>query len=152
MTVNNIQITDASDEKSNVAVSSVALTAANFDAQATAASGMAGAINALSIGSLTKRSQVQSNLDTPDIPVDPYAQRELKWLVKYQGNTLGKSYSLEIACPDLTDNIVPGTDVADITSTDWAAFITAFEAFARAPDNIAEAVTFISARLVGRNI
>jgi len=48
--------------------------------------------------------------------------------------------------------VVPNTDVADITSTDWAAFVTAFEAYAKSPDDVAETVTVIDARVVGRNI
>jgi hypothetical protein len=81
-----------------------------------------------------------------------YAQRELKWLITYQGDSSGKLFSIEIACPDITDNIVPATDLADLASTDWAAWVTAFEDFARSPDDLAETVTVVSARLVGRNI
>lgn len=146
-----IQFTDYSNEKSTVTVNGEALTAANFDAQATEASALAVAIGALSIGSLTQRTVTQVVLDSPDIPTNPFAQRELKWLVQYQGDTSGKKYQMEIPCADLTGNLVAGSDLADVTATPWVNFITAFEAYARAPDNLTESVSFVSARVVGRN-
>jgi len=99
-----------------------------------------------------KQEQCLIILDTPALPTSPYAQRELKWLVTYSGNTSGKKFTIEIACPDVTDNVVPNTDLADLASTDWAAFVTAFEAYVKSPDNGTEAVTVLSARVVGRNI
>jgi len=148
----NFQITDYSNEKSNFGVNSTVLTAGNFAAQQTLAAALAGAIDDLTIGELTKQTALVPVIDTPAIPTDPYAQRELKWLVRYQGDSSGKMFSIEIAAPDITGNVVPNTDVADITSTDWAAFVTAFEAYAKSPDDVAETVTVIDARVVGRNI
>jgi len=148
----NFQITDYSNEKSSFGVNSTVLTAGNFTAQQALAAALAGAIDDLTIGELTKQIALVPVLDTPAIPTDPYAQRELKWLVRYQGDVSGKMFSIEIAAPDITGNVVPNTDVADITSTDWAAFVTAFEAYAKSPDDVAEAVTVIDARVVGRNI
>jgi len=148
----NFQITDYSNEKSNFGVNSTVLTAGNFAAQQTLAAALATAVEALTIGELTKQIALVPVIDTPAIPTDPYAQRELKWLVRYQGDSSGKLFSIEIAAPDITANVVPNTDVADITSTDWAAFVTAFEAYAKSPDDVAETVTVIDARVVGRNI
>jgi len=148
----NFQITDYSNEKSNFGVNSTVLTAGNFAAQQTLAAALATAIEDLTIGELTKQVALVPVIDTPAIPTDPYAQRELKWLVRYQGDSSGKMFSIEIAAPDITGNVVPNTDVADITSADWAAFVTAFEAYAKSPDDVAETVTVIDARVVGRNI
>ncbi len=148
----NYQITDYSNEKSNFSVNSTVLTAGNFAAQQTLAAALTTAVEALTIGELTKQIALVPVVDTPAIPTDPYAQRELKWLVRYQGDSSGKLFSIEIAAPDITSNVVPNTDVADITSTDWAAFKTAFEAYAKSPDDVAETVTLIDARVVGRNI
>jgi len=148
----NFQITDYSNEKSNFSVNSTVLTAGNFAAQQTLAAALAAAVDDLTIGELTKQIAIVPVVDSPAIPTDPYAQRELKWLVRYQGDSSGKLFSIEIAAPDITSNVVPNTDVADITSTDWAAFVTAFEAYAKSPDDVAETVTVIDARVVGRNI
>lgn len=150
-TLNNVQITDYSNEKSSFGVTSVTVNAGNIAAQQTAAAALIGAIDDLTIGEVTKQTMNLVILDTPAIPTSPFAQRELKWLVQYQGAS-GKMYSLEIAAPDITDNVAPNTDIADLASTDWAAFVTAFEAFAREPDNGTGTVTVIGARLVGRNI
>ena len=113
---------------------------------------VADAVANLSIGVLSKETYGILLIDAPGIATNPYAQRELKWLVQYQGNTSGKLFSIEIAAPDVTDNVVVNSDVADLTSTDWAAFKTAFEAYAKSPDNGTEAVTVIGAMLVGRNL
>jgi len=151
-TANQFQITDYSNEKSSFGVTSITANAGNLAAQQTAAAALFAAIEDLSIGELTKQSMNLLIYDTPAIPTSPYAQRELKWLVQYQGDSSGKLFSIEIAAPDITDNVVENTDVADLASTDWAAFVTAFESYVRSPDNGTETVTVIGARLVGRNI
>lgn len=151
-TGNLFQITDYSNEKSNFAVTSITANAGNLAAQQTAAAALAAAVEDLSIGILTKQHMNLFIVDTPAIPTNPYAQREMKWLVQYQGDSSGKLFSIEIACPDITDNVVVNTDVADLASTDWAAFVTAFESYVRSPDNGTETVTVVGARLVGRNI
>jgi len=151
-TRNPITITDYSDEKSNFAVISVTANAGNLAAQQTLAAALVGAVDDLTIGEITKQEQCLVILDSPAIPTSPYAQREMKWLVSYQGDSSGKKFSIEIACPDITDNVVPNSDIADLSSTDWAAFVTAFEAYARSPENGTETVTVLGARVVGRNI
>jgi len=147
-----VQITDYSNEKSTTVLNTTVLTAGNFTAQQALAATLVGAIDDLTIGELTKQVNSIPVVDSPAIPTNPYAQREMKWLVQYQGNVSGKMFSSEIAAPDITDNVVPNTDVADLTSTDWAAFKTAFEAYVKSPDDVAEGVTVIGAHLVGRNI
>lgn len=151
-TTNTIQITDYSNEKSSFGVTSVTANAGNLAAQQTLAAALVGAVEDLTIGEVTKQQMALVILDTPAIPTSPYAQRELKWLVQYQGNTSGKLFSVEIAAPDITDNVAPNTDIADLSSSDWSAFVDAFEAYVKSPDNGTEAVTVIGARVVGRNI
>jgi len=151
-TQNTFQITDVSNEKSSFSVTSITANAGNLAAQQTAAAALAGAVEDLTIGELTKQQMALVILDTPAIPTNPYAHREMKWLVQYIGDSSGKIFSTEIAAPDLTDNTVANSDQADLSSTDWAAFVTAFEAFVRSPDNGTETVTVLNARVVGRNI
>jgi len=152
MTVSTITINDYSNEKSTFQVNSIVLTAGNFAAESTEATALVTAVEALTIGEVVKQTLNQIVLDSPATPSNVYAQREVKWNVSYIGDSSGKLFSLEIAAPDLTDNLVDNTDLADLSSTDWAAFIAAFEAFARSPDDLAETVTVTAARLVGRNI
>lgn len=151
-TSNGFTLLDHSNEKSNVGMFSTTLTAANFDAEETLFAAVQAAILNLTTGTLnkTQRALVVDGSSTP--PTDPYSQRELKWLVTYTGDVSGKSFQIEIPTPDLVDNLVAGSDLADLSSTDWAAFITAFEAFAASPDDDTESVTVVTARLVGRNI
>lgn len=151
-TTNLFTINDNSNEKSSFSVTSITANAGNLAAQQTAAAALAGAVVDLSIGELVKQQMSLVILDTPAIPSSPYAQREMKWLVSYVGDASGKTFQCEIAAPDLTDNLVPNTDNADLASTDWAAFVTAFEAFVRSPDNGTETVTVLKAVLVGRNL
>lgn len=152
MAEGSIQITDYSNEKSSFRVTSPNLTAGNFDTQAGLAATLASTTQALSIGHLSKQTIAAVLVDDPDLPTNVYAQRESKWLVTYRGATSGKIYQIEIPAPDLTDNVVPNTDVADLTSTDWLAWIAAFEAFARTPDNPSALVEVVSAKHVGRNL
>lgn len=151
-TQNTIQITDYSNEKSSFGMTSITANAGNLAAQQTAYATLFAAVEALTIGEATKQIMSLNIYDTPAIPTNPYAQREMKWLVQYQGDSSGKLFSIEIAAPDITDNVVVNTDVADLASTDWAAFVTAFESYVRSPDNGTETVTVVGARLVGRNI
>lgn len=148
----NFTIRDYSNELSNFGVTSLSLSAANFDAQLAALASLSSAVENLTIGHLDKYAVATIPLDTPITPSDPFAQRELKWLVSYTGDVSGKLFQIEIAAPDATDNLVPNSDLADIGSADWLAFVAAFEAVARSPDNGTEAVTVTGARLVGRNI
>lgn len=151
-TTNTFQITDYSNEKSSFQVTSVTANAGNLAAQQTAAAALAGAVDDLTIGELTKQQMALVILDAPAIPTNPFAQRELKWLVQYVGDASGKIFNTEIAAPDITDNVLVNSDRADLTSTDWAAFVTAFESYVRSPDNGTETVTVLRADLVGRNI
>jgi len=149
-TQNNIQITDYSNEKSSFGVTSVTANAGNLAAQQTLAAALVAATEDLTIGEVTKQAMSLVILDTPAIPTSPYAQRELKWLVSYVGDTSGKTFTVEIAAPDITDNVAPNTDIADLSSTDWAAWVTAFEAVAKAPAT-GNAVAVLGMRYVGRN-
>jgi len=151
-TQNTIQITDYSNEKSSFGVTSVTGNAGNLTAEEGLAAALTDAVANLSIGVVSKHQYGIMLIDAPGIATNPYAQREMKWLVTYQGDTSGKLFSIEIAAPDVTDNVVANSDVADLGSVDWLAFVSAFEAFAKSPDNGTEAVTVVKAKLVGRNL
>lgn len=104
----------------------------------------------LTLGALKNTQTIlEFSASNPTPPTDPYAQRELKWLVSYRDNVTLREYQIEIPCADLTDNLLANTDKADLASTDWAAFVTAFEAGAKSLDG--NAVTVLDAFVVGRN-
>jgi hypothetical protein len=80
-------------------------------------------------------------------PTDPDAQRERKFLVFYEGTTSFSQYNFEMGTADLTltDVLIPGTDEVDLTQTEIAAWVTAFEALGKTPYQEAVNVTEIQA-------
>jgi len=149
---NTFSIRDYSNEMSSFGVTSVTGNAGNLAAELALQTALQSAIENLTIGHLDKAAYKIVTLNTPITPSNVYAQREAKWLVSYMGDVSGKLFSIEIAAPDLTGNVVPNSDVADLTSADWVAFIDAFQDFARSPDNGTETVTVTKAVHVGRNL
>lgn len=145
-------ITDYSQENSTFGYEASELTAGNLVAQEGLHQDLYDATVDITIGHVSKQQLASILEDDPGVPTAPYAQRELKALVTYQSVTSGKLWQLEIPAPALIGNLVAGTDVFDITSTDWAAWVTAFVAVAKAPDDITDSVIVLGARLVGRNI
>lgn len=144
---------DHSNEKSSFSVTAEESDDESFDANMTLAAALATAAGALSIASYVKLSVAQIPFDSPATPSNFYAQREIKWRVTYRGATSGKSFQIEIPAPLQNANTVNGnTDEANVSDTLWTNFITAFEAYAKSPDDPNESVEFVSARLVGRNI
>jgi len=142
---------DYSGEKSSLHFNVTALTAGNFVAVNGDIVDIGLAIADLTLGAFAGfRTTSEFSSSNPTPPTDPYAQRELKWLINYRDVTTGELYSMEIPAADLTDNLLAGTDKADLTSTDWAAFVTAFEAAAKSP--VGNAVEVVSAFVVGRNL
>jgi hypothetical protein len=83
------------------------------------------------------------------LPTNPEAQREKKWFVRYQDNTNFAIYHIEIGGADASIGLLPGTDLLDLTGTEAAAFVTAFEGVALSPDG--NAVTIIDVTFVGRS-
>lgn len=83
-------------------------------------------------------------------PTDENAQRERKFLISYQGAATFSKYTLEIPTADLVGRMVGDTDIVDAVDTDFAAWITAFEALCKTPEG--EAVEFLQATAVGRNL
>lgn len=153
MARSNVQFTDHSDEKSTFSVTSTPLTSANFDAQQIAFTALRNAAQALSIGDISQYGIATTTNPAFTTPTNPFAQRESKWLISYTGNTSGKKFQCELPAADLgNDHLIAGSDLANTSDSDWTDFITAFEAFAKSPDDPTEAVTFVSAKFVGRNL
>lgn len=87
------------------------------------------------------------------LPASPFAQRELKIRVSYQGDTSLRKRGIEIPTPDLASLTLTGKDNVVLADGGiMAAWVAAFEAIARMSDDDAEEVTVIGAKVVGRNI
>jgi len=144
---------DHSNELSSFSVNAEESVEATFEDNLTAAAALGTAAAALSIASYVKRQVAQIPFDSPATPSNFYAQREIKWRVSYRGAISGKLFQIEIPAPLQTANTVNGnTDNANVSDTLWTNFITAFEAYAKSPDDNTEGVEFVGAKLVGRNI
>lgn len=143
---------DFSNEKSTIDFPIRPITAVTIAAVLTEAAALGTAIAGLSGGVLVKSILTQDSSSfgsTP--PTDPNAQRERKWLVRFQDTVTLRYGQVEIPVAEVsTDLLLPGTDIADISDTLWTDFISAFETTARSIDG--NTVNVLGARLVGRNL
>lgn len=153
---------DYSRETANVQLNTENIIAANFDAQATALNDLLTAAAAICNGVINKRV---TNIVTPGsgaAPALPTAQREYKWLIGFTDSTAtlaagvdnplyGRNFTVTLPTAEATSGrMQTNSDQANLADTDMAAFITAFEAFARSPSGGVPDVQYI--KLVGRNI
>jgi len=143
---------DFSEERSTVDFAIVDLTAGNIAANLTAFDTVAAAIDGVTLGTLaTRRLVAVDEVVSSVIPANPFAQRELKWLVRYTDTVNGKSGSLEIPTADPTGIMVAGTDRMDLSITGTpTALVTALETNGRTVDGNTFNITGIF--LVGRNL
>lgn len=154
MTANTYTLLDRSNEKTTHAVNSVALTSANFDAQNTLQLAYEASMQAITLGNLDRQSTATVINFPVTVPTNNFAQRELKLLIRYQGDTTSDVFKLEIGTPDLSSLVMlPESDFVKLDDTSiMAAWVTDFEALAVSPDDLTETVTVLSAQVVGRNI
>lgn len=136
-------------ELSTAAFSGDTLTAANFDAQALLMANLSGAVQDITLGTVKKVTRIAlETVSAGALPASPFAQREVKWLVMYHDANTGAKQSLEIPTADL-QFLQPGSsDEADLTATEMAAFVTAFEAYVKSAAG--NAVVIDKVRFVGR--
>lgn len=145
-------VLDYSEENSRTTISNGAITAVSIAGFLTQLGNLRTALGNIILGTVAKEQWVGDNTvlsNTP--PADPAAQIELKWLVTYESVTQKKKFRQEIPTADPA-KLIPGTDKADLTDTDVAAYITAFEAIAKSPDDDTEGVNVLDINLVGRNV
>ena len=142
---------DFSDEKAAMSITITQLTSGNVVASLAALDTLLGTMQAITEGNAeSSRVVFRSQSEDPGRPSSESAQRERKWLVFYHDETTDKKYRVEIPTALLTDNLVPGTDLADLAATDVAAFVTAFEAIAKDPDTGLNSVAIDKIQHVGR--
>lgn len=139
---------DYTSENSNFAVRGTPWTALNQDAQVALQDALIAATNALAIGALQETSRLAYTTEISAAPaVDPFAQRETKWLIVYEDTTSHKLYRAEIPCADL-DLVDAQGELA--LGAERTAFISAFQAYVLSETG--GNVEIRSIRHVGRNI
>lgn len=150
---NTVTLIDYSGEKSTVTTNNGSITALTIAAYLTQLGALKTAIGDITKGVIVGTSWVgDSDTLAATPPTDVFAQRELKWLVRYENTTSHKVYTLEIPTADPTGRLQAQSDRADLTDTEMAAFVTAFEAIARSPENDVDGVAVLDVTLVGRNL
>ena len=145
-------VRDASDELSRFSVYHGAITAASIAGYLTQVGALRTALSNMILGTVaSEQITMDSTVLSNALPGTPNAQIELKLQFNYEGDTSHKKFRIEVPTADPA-KLIAGTDVVDLTDSEVAAFITAFEAIGRSPDADTETVTVLNARLVGRNI
>lgn len=135
---------DYSIEKAFVTLNIPLVSAANLAATTSAITTLAAAAANITGGTLNRRTLTIPSAGSAAVPTDPEAQREEKWIVGYTDTLanlaagvpnpyFGKKFTVEIGTSELTGHLLLNSDFADLAETDVAAFVTAFEAFARSP-------------------
>ncbi len=146
-----ISILDYDAEVSHVQFQGVSMGSVNFAAQEALQNTLETALNAITIGTIHKRTRLASSAVISSTLPGAGAQRELKWLVSYHDDVTGKKYRLEIPCADtsLLESNGPRLDPSSGAYTDFKAAFEAYVVQGEAPDN---AVVLDEIRLVGRNL
>jgi len=146
---------DHSNEKTRHNIELQAITSGNLDSVLTNIGAYQTALGNIVLGTVSIED-VHALIDniSEAIPASQFAQRELKLLIRYVGDTSGKTFTLTIGTPDLDSlEISPGSQFVNLSDAGiMAAWVTAFEAIARSPESDTETVTVVSAQVVGRNI
>lgn len=146
-------IGDFSHEKASYSFFSGDITAVSIAGFLTQFGALRTATEDIILGVLQKEKWVgDDTILSQAFPTNVFAQRELKALITYQGDTTLKKFQLEIPTFDPTGRMIAATDDIDLTETDMAAWVTAFEAIGRSPDDDTETVTVLFGKLVGRNL
>lgn len=156
---------DHNGERSNMQFYTGNITAASLPGTLTQWGALRTAIEGIILGAVSQEelSVFRTKLSNT-LPTDENAQRERKWLVVYEDNQAffdpptnaipnegyKKVFTFEIPTANLVGQLLPNSDQADLTTTEMAAFASAFEAIARSPyggtTNILKLVA------VGRNL
>lgn len=147
-------IMDRGEEKSPHTFFNGAITAVSLPGFLTDLGAYRTALDAIIIGVIHKEKWVGDETVLTNVPpASNLAQRELKILLQYVGDTSQKKFTIEVACPDLAALTLVGKDDVELADAGiMAAYVTAFEQIARSPDDDTETVTVTGARIVGRNI
>jgi len=141
---------DYADEKSAVQLAHTDLTAGNIVAQTTLINNLFTALSAVTLGEQQKQAITLSNIIVSgDLPTDPQAQRETKWLLRYHDSVTNEKFVVSVPCADLS-LLSPNSQFADMSGAEFAALKTAWELIVRGPND--NNLTILdSAQHVGRN-
>lgn len=155
---------DYDREPGSMGFSTGPITALTIAAALTQFGALRTAVQGITLGTLSDEIlYVNRTRLSNETPTNELARRETKWLVTYEDDTqyfdpptnaipnagYKKVFNSEIPTADIVGRLKPDMDEADLTDTDVAAFVTAFEALCKSPYGGAAHVLRIT--VVGRN-
>jgi len=153
-----IGVGDATQETSSLTVYNQAITALTIGSFLTGLGDLEDATEAIILGTHRKTQWIGDDTTITNAwPTDQAAQRESKLLVEYWDNTTEKMFQLTVPTIDFSVLVfVPNGGDAVVfegagASAEILAWVTAFESFARSPENDTHNVTVKAMRYVGRN-
>lgn len=144
---------DKSDEMSNVemTIADVSAGGADFDAVMADVAALGAAFTAAT-ECIQAREVFNQVVDAknPATPTDVLAQRESALRIFYADDVTGEVYHVSLPGPDWDSiDLLPNTDLADLTDEPIATIVTAIEANALSP--VGNAITVLRAVQVGRH-
>lgn len=142
---------DFAGKRSRFAVSGADLTAGNIAAELALVDNLVTALGNFSyipFGNTVLARDVASVGQASDAN----GMRAFKARVRYSDNVTGAIFDVEIPAPIRTANLSPGTAFFDLADVEVAALVTAFEAYVKSPDDLANSVTVINIQSVGRSL
>jgi len=142
---------DFSNEKSSFSFNFPAVTALNIADFLADFGDLRDATEAIVLGALVGDSWTGDTTKyDAEPPTDVNAQRERKFMVTYQDETNLALYRAEIPTADYAGRLLDDTDLVDLTDTEIATWIAAFEVLGRSPEG--NDVNVLEIRAVGRNL
>lgn len=146
-------VLDASNETSHWEATIPVVTAISLPQTLANLTTLEGALTPIIRGNvIRKQADVFDNTFARSVPADEEAARETKWLVVYHDVTSSKTYRVAIPTCKRTGHMLPGTDMADLNNPEISAFVDAFEAAFRAPDDSTHGIEVDRIIAVGRNL
>jgi hypothetical protein len=144
---------DRSDEISTVELNipDVSAGGADFDAVVASVASLGAAIEAVT-DCVQAREMLNQAVDTkdPSTPTDVMAQRESALRIFYADDSTGELYHISVPGPDWdTVDLLPNTDLADLTDEPLASLVAEIESEAKSP--VGNSVTVLRAVQVGRH-
>jgi hypothetical protein len=127
-------------------VNIIALTAANIVAQKAAVAALANAESGLTSGEIAS-SDIGIQTGGSGIYPTVIANRGQKWIIT-AANSVDRRFTYTIPAGIFEGNVQSDNYTADLTSTAWAAFVTAFQGVAVDPNG--DSLSLVSARVGGR--
>jgi hypothetical protein len=138
-------------ESTTISLPVTTLSAANYAAQSALIAALITALEGITIGNPAKsETTILRSIISSTPASDPLAQRENKFLLRYDGTTLNVKFQASIGTADLTQ-LMTNSEFVDLSSGAGAALKSAFEAIVKSPNDAAEAVVLDSVQFVGRN-